>query len=192
VVQEGRGGYGAHTVKNWCARRARGTQGRDRSEGRAKWWTRRKTKKQKKPVEKKKKIFGPSTLHENRPPSPTKKTLRVYLRTTCTSGKGLYGHKRSICVLYRNIVSTRVCANNFFSVVQNGIAVVYWHYRAREGKVLLHFHVKVLIISGLNTLVTLPLFVDVQENFACYAVHTNFYSTFIYSTYLFVMDAFTP
>ena len=42
VVQEGRGGYGAHTVKNWCAGRARGTQGRDRSEGRAKgrkWWT---------------------------------------------------------------------------------------------------------------------------------------------------------
>jgi hypothetical protein len=132
-VQEGRGGYGAHTVKNWCARRARGTQGRDRSEGRAKWWTRGKTKKQKKPVEKKKKIFGPSTLHENRPPSPTKKTLRVYLRTTCTSGKGLYGHKRSTCVLYRNIVSTRVCANNFFSVVQNGSAVVPWHYRPRVG-----------------------------------------------------------
>ena len=82
VVQEGRGGYGAHTVKNWCAGRARGTQGRDRSEGRAKgrkWWTRRKTKKQKKPVEKKKKkkIFGPSTSDENRPPSPTKRTLRV-------------------------------------------------------------------------------------------------------------------
>jgi hypothetical protein len=58
VVQEGRGGYGAHTVKNWCAGRARGTQGRDRSEGRAKgrkWWTRRKTKKQKKLVEKKRK-----------------------------------------------------------------------------------------------------------------------------------------
>ena len=136
VVQEGRGGYGPHTVKNWCAGRARGAQGRDRSEGRAKWWTRGKTKKQKKPVEKKKKIFGPSTLHENRPPSPTKKTLRVYLRTTCTSGKGLYAHNRSTCVLYRNIVSTRVCANNFFSVVQNGSAVVPWHYRDREGKVL--------------------------------------------------------
>jgi hypothetical protein len=93
-------------------------------------------KKQKKPVEKKKKkkkIFGPSTSDENRPPSPTKKTLRVYLRTTCTSGKGLYGHKRSTCVIYRNIVSTGVCANNFFWVVQNGSAVVPWHYRAREG-----------------------------------------------------------
>ena len=122
---------------------ARGTQGRDRSEGRAKgrkWWARRKTKKQKKPVEKKKKekekIFGPSTSDENRPPSPTKKTLRLYLRTTCTSGKGLYGHKRSTCVIYRNIVSTGVCANNFFWVVQNGSAVVPWHYRAREGNML--------------------------------------------------------
>ena len=85
---------------------------------------------------KKKKIFGPSTSHENRPPSPTKKTLRVYLRTTCTSGKGLYGHKRSTCVIYRNIVSTGVCANNVFWVVQNGSAVVPWHYRAREGSLL--------------------------------------------------------
>ena len=84
---------------------------------------------------KKKKIFGPSTSHENRPPSPTKKTLRVYLRTTCTSGKGLYGHKRSTCVIYRNIVSTGVCANNFFSVGQNGSAVVPWHYRAQEGSI---------------------------------------------------------
>ena len=50
--------------------------------------------------------------------SGPKKTLRVYLRTTCTSGKGLYGHQRSTCELYRNMVSTRVCANNFFSVVQ--------------------------------------------------------------------------
>ncbi len=53
MVQEGRGGYGAHTVKNWCAGRARGPQGRDISEGRAKGrkcWTRRKTKKQKKLV----------------------------------------------------------------------------------------------------------------------------------------------
>ena len=31
VVQEGRGGYGAHTVKNWCTGRARGAQERDRS-----------------------------------------------------------------------------------------------------------------------------------------------------------------
>ncbi len=90
-------------------------------------------KKTKKAGEKKKKIFGLSTSHENRPPSQTKKTLRVYLRTTCTSGKALYGHKKSTCVLYRNIVSTRVCANKFFSVVQNGCAVVPWHYRAREG-----------------------------------------------------------
>ena len=81
---------------------------------------------------KKKKIFGPSTPHENRPPSPTKKTLRVYLWTTCTSGKGLYGHKGSTCVIYRNIVITGVCANNFFWVVQNGSAVVPWHYRAGE------------------------------------------------------------
>jgi hypothetical protein len=83
----------------------------------------------------KKKIFGPSYPHENRSPSRTKKTLRVYLWTTCTSRKGLYGHKRSTCVLlvYRNIVSTRVCANNFFSVVQNGSAVVPGHYRARIG-----------------------------------------------------------
>ena len=82
VVQEGRGEYGAHTVKNWYAGRARGTQGRDRSEGRAKgkkWWRGRKTKKQKKPVEKKKKIFGPSTPPENRPSSLTKRTLRVGL-----------------------------------------------------------------------------------------------------------------
>ncbi len=118
VVQEGRGGYGTHTVKNWCARRARGTQGRDRREGHSHRWEF---------------FFGPSTSHENRPPSPTKKTLRVCLRTTCTSGKGLYGHKRSTCVLYRNIVSTGVCANNFFSVGQNGSAVVPWHYRAGEG-----------------------------------------------------------
>ena len=55
VVQEGRGGYGAHTVKNWCAGRARGTQGRDRSEGRAKGRKGWKIKKQKQPVEKKKK-----------------------------------------------------------------------------------------------------------------------------------------
>ena len=63
--------------------------------------------------------------------SGPKKTLRVYLRTTCTSGKGLYGHQRSTCELYRNMVSTRVCANNFFSVVQNGSAVVPGHYRAQ-------------------------------------------------------------
>ncbi len=79
----------------------------------------------------KKKIFGPS--HENRPSCLAKKALRVYLRTTCTSGKVLYGHKRSTCLFYSNIVSTRVCANNLFSVVQNGSAVVLWHYRAREG-----------------------------------------------------------
>ena len=63
--------------------------------------------------------------------SGPKKTLRVYLRTTCTSAKGLYGHQRSTCELYRNMVSTRVCANNFFSVVQNGSAVVPGHYRAQ-------------------------------------------------------------
>jgi len=93
-------------------------------------------KNQKKPVEKKekkKRIFGPSTSHENRPSCLAKMTLRVYLRTTCTSGKALYGHKRSTCLSYRNIVSTGVCANNFFSVVQNGSAVVPWHYRARRG-----------------------------------------------------------
>jgi hypothetical protein len=60
----------------------------------------------------------PRTSDENRLPSLTKKTLRVYLRTKCTSGKGLYGHKRSTCVIYRNIVSTRVCANNVFSVAK--------------------------------------------------------------------------
>jgi hypothetical protein len=81
----------------------------------------------------KKRIFGPSTSHENQPSCLAKMTLRVYLRTTCTSRKALYGHKRSTCLSYRNIVSTRVCANNFFSVVQNGSAVVPWHYRAREG-----------------------------------------------------------
>ncbi len=75
MVQEGRGEYGAHTVKNSYDGRARGTQGRDRSEGRAKgrkWWT----SKKKKPVEKKKKkkIFG-----QNRPSCVTKKTLRVGL-----------------------------------------------------------------------------------------------------------------
>jgi hypothetical protein len=43
--------------------------------------------------------------------------------------------KRSTCLLYRNIASTKVCANNFFSVVQNGSVVVPCHYRAREGKV---------------------------------------------------------
>ena len=64
--------------------------------------------------------------------SGPKKTLRVYLWTTCTSGKGLYGHKGSTCVIYRNIVITGVCANNFFWVVQNGSAVVPWHYRAGE------------------------------------------------------------
>ncbi len=93
----------------------------------------KKTKKAGGKKKKKKKIFGPSTSDENRPPSPTKKTLRVSLWTTCTSGKGLYGHKRSTCVIYRNIVSTGVCANNFFSVGQNGSAVVPWHYRAQEG-----------------------------------------------------------
>ena len=71
VVQEDRGGYGAHTVKNWCARRARGTQGRDRSEGRAKWWTRGKTKKQKKPVEKKKRFLVPRPFTKiDRPAQP--------------------------------------------------------------------------------------------------------------------------
>ncbi len=67
MVQEGREEYGAHTVKNWYTGRARGKQGRDRSEGRAKakkWWTRRKAKKQKKPVEKKK-LFGTSNPPEN-------------------------------------------------------------------------------------------------------------------------------
>jgi hypothetical protein len=46
MVQEGRGGYGAHTVKNWCAGRARGAQGE------AEVKVVQKTKKQKKPVEK--------------------------------------------------------------------------------------------------------------------------------------------
>jgi hypothetical protein len=79
VVQEGRGEYGAHTVKNWYAGRARGTQGRDRSEGRAKrkkWWSRRKTKNK---INKIKIKFGPSTPPENRPSSLTKRTLRVGL-----------------------------------------------------------------------------------------------------------------
>ncbi len=86
MVQEGRGEYGTHTVKNCYAGRARGTQGRDRSEGRAKGkkcWTRRKTKKQKKPVEKKKKkktlVPPPLPKIENRPFCITKKTLRVGL-----------------------------------------------------------------------------------------------------------------
>jgi hypothetical protein len=116
-VQEGRGGYGAHTVKNWCAGRARGTQGRDRNK--------------KAGGKKEKKDFW--SLDPSRKSTAQPKTLRVYIRTTCTSGKGLYGHKRSTCELYRNIVSTRVCANNFFSVGQNGSVVVPWHYRARIG-----------------------------------------------------------
>ncbi len=95
-------------------------------------WTRRKTKKQQKTVEEKK-HFWSLVPHENRPTSRTKKSLRVLLRTPCTSGKGLHGHKRSTYVMYRNIVSTRVCANTFFSVVQNGSAVLPEHYRAREG-----------------------------------------------------------
>jgi len=58
VVQEGRGEYGAHTVKNSYAGRARGTQGRDRSEGsckRKKVVERKEDKKTKKAGGKKKK-----------------------------------------------------------------------------------------------------------------------------------------
>ena len=136
VVQEGRGGMGHTQLKT-------GVQGghvehREETEVKVvqkeESGGRQKKKKKARGKKRKKKIFGPSTSHENRPPSPTKKTLRVYLRTTCiTSGKGQYGHKRSTCVLYGNIVSTGVCANNCFWVVQNGSAVVPWHYRAREG-----------------------------------------------------------
>jgi hypothetical protein len=89
VVQEGRGEYGAHTVKNSYAGRARGTQGRDRSEGRAKgkkWWRGRKTKKQKKPVEKKIKKNWPldhsrkSTVQPNQEDSESRPLNHMYLK----------------------------------------------------------------------------------------------------------------
>ncbi len=71
-MQEGRGGYGAHTVKNWWARRTCGSHRRERSEGRSKGKRGEKDKKtKKKPVEKKSENFLTPTLARiDRPAKP--------------------------------------------------------------------------------------------------------------------------